>query len=101
MTEGTPPPERRFVVRDGLGLVSTAVAFILFFRILARAGATNALLVTLLVPVTAFIVSAAFLGETLEPRNFAGLAFIAAGLGLIDGRPLRYVQDRLFARSAA
>ena len=80
-----------------MGLVSTAVAFILFFRILARAGATNALLVTLLVPVTAFVVSAIFLGETLEPRNFVGLAFIAAGLGLIDGRPLRYVQDRLLA----
>ncbi|HMN70784.1 MAG TPA: DMT family transporter [Rhodoblastus sp.] len=83
-----------------MGLVSTAVAFILFFRILARAGATNALLVTLLVPVTAFIVSAIFLGETLEPRNLAGLAFIAAGLGLIDGRPLRYIRSRLFAPSA-
>lgn len=83
-----------------MGLISTAVGFILFFRILARAGATNALLVTLLVPVTAFIVSAIFLGETLEPRNFAGLAFIAVGLGLIDGRPLRYMQSRLFMRSA-
>ncbi len=84
-----------------LGLVSTAVAFILFFRILSRAGATNALLVTLLVPVTAFIVGALFLGEPLEPRNFAGLAFIAAGLGLIDGRPLRHVRARLFAPSGA
>jgi len=81
-----------------LGFVSTAIAFILFFRILARAGATNALLVTLLVPVTAFLTGAAFLGEALEPRNLAGLAFIALGLGLIDGRPLRYVQARLFAR---
>ena len=81
-----------------LGVMSTAVAFILFFRILARAGATNALLVTLLVPVTAFIVGASFLGEPLEPRNFAGLAFIAAGLGLIDGRPLRYLMARLFAK---
>ena len=83
-----------------LGFVSTAVAFILFFRILARAGATNALLVTLLVPVTAFMAGALFLGETLELRNLAGLAFIAAGLGLIDGRPLRYIQSRLFARAA-
>lgn len=80
-----------------LGLVSTAIAFILFFRILARAGATNALLVTLLVPVTAFLVSAIFLGEPLEPRNLLGLAFIAAGLGLIDGRPLAYLHARFFA----
>lgn len=80
-----------------LGVMSTAVAFILFFRILARAGATNALLVTLLVPVTAFLVGAAFLGEKLEPRNFAGLGFIAVGLGLIDGRPLRYIRNRLLA----
>ena len=79
-----------------LGVMSTAVAFILFFRILARAGATIALLVTLLVPVTAFIVGAIFLGEPLEPRNFAGLAFIALGLGLIDGRPMRYLRERLF-----
>lgn len=79
-----------------IGVVSTALGFILFFRILGRAGATNALLVTLLVPVTAFAVSAIFLGEKLEPRNFAGLGFIAVGLGLIDGRPLRYIQSRLF-----
>ena len=58
-------------------------------------------LVTLLVPVTAFLTGAAFLGEALEPRNLAGLAFIALGLGLIDGRPLRYVQARLFARASS
>jgi len=89
------PPQIACVL--ALGVMSTAVAFILFFRILARAGATNALLVTLLVPVTAFLVGAAFLGEKLEPRNFAGLGFIAVGLGLIDGRPLRYIRNRLLA----
>ncbi len=91
------PTTTQIVCVAALGLISTAVAFILFFRILARAGATNALLVTLLVPVTAFLVSAAFLGEALELRNLAGLAFIAVGLGLIDGRPLRYIRARLFA----
>lgn len=78
-----------------LGLMSTAIAFILFFRILARAGATNALLVTLLVPVTAIIVAAIFLGERLEARNFVGMAFIAGGLALIDGRPLGWLRTRL------
>lgn len=82
----------------GLGLLSTALAFILFFRILARAGATNVMLVTLLVPVTAFIIGAIFLGERLEARNFVGMAFIAAGLGLIDGRPLTYARARLFGQ---
>lgn len=91
------PTTAQILCVAALGLISTAVAFILFFRILARAGATNALLVTLLVPVTAFMVGAAFLGEPLELRNLAGLAFIAAGLGLIDGRPLRYVRSKLFA----
>ncbi len=51
--------------------------------------------------VMAFLTGAAFLGEALEPRNLAGLAFIALGLGLIDGRPLRYVQARLFARASS
>lgn len=91
------PTTTQILCVAALGLISTAVAFILFFRILARAGATNALLVTLLVPVTAFIVGAIFLGEPLELRNLAGLAFIAAGLGLIDGRPLRYVRSKFFA----
>lgn len=78
-----------------LGLMSTALAYILFFRILARAGATNVMLVTLLVPVTAFSVGALFLGERLEPRNLLGMAFIAAGLGLIDGRPLTWLRGKL------
>jgi drug/metabolite transporter (DMT)-like permease len=73
----------------GLALLSTAFAYILYFNILASAGATNASLVTLLVPVSAILLGAAFLGERLESFEFAGMAFIGAGLLVIDGRLLR------------
>jgi len=73
----------------GLALLSTALAYILYFRILASAGATNVLLVTLLVPVSAIILGALVLGERLDPRHFAGMALIAIGLAAIDGRLLR------------
>ena len=65
---------------------STALAFIVYFRILAGAGATNVLLVTLLVPATAMLLGAIFLGERLLARQFLGFALIALGLAFIDGR---------------
>ena len=70
----------------GLALLSTALAYVLYFRILAEAGATNLLLVTFLIPVTAILLGAAFLGERLELRHVAGMAMIGAGLALIDSR---------------
>lgn len=70
----------------GLALLSTALAYVLYFRILAAAGATNLLLVTFLIPVSAILLGAAFLGERLELRHFAGMALIGAGLALVDGR---------------
>ncbi len=72
----------------GLALLSTALAYVLYFRILAAAGATNLLLVTFLIPVTAILLGAAFLGERLELRQFAGMALIGLGLAAIDGRIL-------------
>ncbi len=72
-----------------LALLSTALAYVIFFRLLARAGATNLLLVTFLIPVTAILLGAVFLGERLEPRHFVGMALIGAGLAAIDGRLLR------------
>lgn len=70
----------------GMSLLSTALASILYFRILSTAGATNSLLVTLLMPVTAMILGMAVLGERLDPRHFAGCALLAAGLAAVDGR---------------
>ena len=72
-----------------LALFCTSLAYILYFRLLASAGATNSLLVTFLIPVTAILLGALFLGERLEPRSFAGMALIAAGLAAIDGRLFR------------
>lgn len=69
-----------------LALLSTAFAYILYFRIVASAGATNASLVTLIVPVSAMLLGVTFLGERLELFEVAGMALIAAGLVVIDGR---------------
>jgi drug/metabolite transporter (DMT)-like permease len=70
-----------------LAFVSTAFAYLLYFRILATAGTTNLLLVTFLIPVSAIALGALVLGERLEPKHFAGMALIGIGLAAIDGRP--------------
>ncbi|MDP1964016.1 MAG: DMT family transporter [Reyranella sp.] len=81
-----PPSAGVWAALAGLALLSTALAYVLYFRILAAAGATNLLLVTFLIPVTAILLGAAFLGERLELRQFAGMALIGLGLAAIDGR---------------
>lgn len=80
-----------------LGVLSTAVAYLIYFRILSTAGATNILLVTFMVPVTAIVLGVAFLGEHLEAIHFIGMALIGVGLATIDGRPL--LKARRFART--
>jgi len=70
----------------GLAGPCTALGYWLYFRILATAGATNLLLVTLLIPVSAVALGTLVLGETLLARHLAGMALIAAGLIAIDGR---------------
>jgi drug/metabolite transporter (DMT)-like permease len=72
-----------------LAVVCSAFAYILYFRLIDRAGATNALLVTLLVPPVAIFLGSLVLHEIIEPRDFAGLALIALGLAAIDGRLLK------------
>lgn len=74
----------------GLALISTALAYVVYFRILATAGPTNLSLVTFLVPVSALVLGILFLGETLQPRHIVGMAVIGLGLALIDGRPVRW-----------
>ena len=70
----------------GIGLLSTALAYWLYFRILAVAGATNLLLVTFLIPVSAILLGVLVLGEALQTRQLMGMALIAGGLAFIDGR---------------
>jgi drug/metabolite transporter (DMT)-like permease len=72
----------------GVATLSTALGYVLYFRILQTAGATNLLLVTLLIPVSAILTGTVFLGEHLELRQYAGFALIGAGLAAIDGRLL-------------
>jgi len=69
-----------------LATFSTALAYLLYFRLIAEAGATNASLVTLLIPVVATSLGVGFLGEIFEPAHGIGLLLIAFGLMLIDGR---------------
>lgn len=66
--------------------LSTALAYVLYFKILASSGATNILLVTLLVPISAILLGFLFLNEALEWIHFLGMALIALGLSAIDGR---------------
>lgn len=73
----------------GLVLLSTVLAYLLYFAVLRSAGATNLLLVTLLMPLSAHILGAAFLGEPLYATSVLGMAFIVIGLSIIDGRIIR------------
>lgn len=73
----------------GLAALSTALAYILYFRLLASAGATNLLLVTFLIPVSAIALGVLVLGERLLAVHLAGMALIGLGLALIDGRLVR------------
>src|SRR6476646_3951151 len=69
-----------------LALLCTAFGYVLYFKLIDSAGATNALLVTLLVPPVAILLGGLLLGEQLEAQDFIGLALIALGLAAIDGR---------------
>jgi drug/metabolite transporter (DMT)-like permease len=80
------PPWPVWGAAVGIAVFSTALGYILYFRLLATAGATNLLLVTFLIPVSAILMGAYGLGEHLEFRHFAGLICIGAGLAAIDGR---------------
>jgi len=82
-----------------LAVFSTALAYLLYFRVLNRAGATNALLVTFLIPVSAILLGLFLLDERLDARQFAGMAAIAVGLAAIDGRPARWLAQK-FRRTA-
>ncbi|WP_245667766.1 DMT family transporter [Neptunicoccus sediminis] len=70
----------------GLVVLSTAVGYFLYFRILSTAGATNLALVTFLIPPSAILLGVLVLNESLGWNHIAGMAVIGAGLAAIDGR---------------
>jgi drug/metabolite transporter (DMT)-like permease len=80
-----------------LALACTALGYVLYFRLIDSAGATNATLVTLLVPPIAILLGALFLGELLNGTQFLGFAFTALGLAVIDGRLIAAVRRKAFA----
>jgi drug/metabolite transporter (DMT)-like permease len=75
----------------GLGIFATSIAYLVFYRILARSGATNVMLVTLLMPVSTIVLAHFVLGETLGLREVIGACVIGAALLVIDGRIVRWV----------
>jgi len=72
-----------------LGVVCTATAYLIYYRVLATAGPTNVLLVTFLVPVTAVLLGIIVLGEVLTINTIVGAVLLFIGLILIDGRVLK------------
>lgn len=78
----------------GLALFSTALAYVIYFRVLATAGATNLLLVTFLIPPSALAFGIMLLDEPLLWRHVGGLALIGGGLVAIDGRPMAHFRRR-------
>ena len=87
-----PPDLATVLAMAGLILLSTSLAYWLYFRLLESAGATNSLLVTFLIPITAILLGAIVLGEVLMPKHYAGMALIALGLAAIDGRPFAFLR---------
>lgn len=91
-----PPGAATWAALFGFALLCTVLAYILFFRILATAGATNVLLVTFLVPLTAILLGVLALGERLLVRELVGMAVIGLGLAFIDGRLFAYFRARRY-----
>ena len=89
------PPPSTWAAVVGLAVLSTALAYILYFQILQRAGATNLLFVTFLIPVSAITLGVLFLGEHLSGPEIMGMVLIGVGLLAIDGRVLNFGRRRL------
>ncbi len=70
----------------GIALLCTALAYMIYFRILAASGATNLLLVTFLLPISALLLGSLLLHERVTPPALVGMAIIGIGLAAIDGR---------------
>lgn len=78
----------------GIAVLSTALAYLMYFDILRRAGSANLMLVTLLIPPVAVGLGAGFLGETLSREAFLGFLVIGLGLVVTDGRLFKVIANR-------
>ncbi len=84
-----------------LGLICTSAAYLISFGLISSSGATNALLVTLLIPVSAFVFSVTIMNETIKTNDLKGMALIGVGLLIIDGRFIRLPNNRRWWRRHA
>lgn len=82
----------------GLAILSSAVSPLLYFAILKSVGATNAIVVTFLAPVSALLLGVLVLGEAFTSQQAAGIVLIGMGLAAIDGRPAPWLRRQLFGR---
>ena len=82
----------------GVAVLSTALAYLMYFEILRRAGSANLMLVTLLIPPVAVTLGGVFLQERLGTEAVIGFLIIGMGLAVTDGRLLRWVRGRRQAR---
>ncbi|MEP1576912.1 DMT family transporter [Roseibium album] len=78
-----------------LGVFATALAYLIFFQLLSDAGATNASLVTLIVPASALFFGWLILGENLSALQLGGFAILLVGLIVLDGRILRRISRQV------
>lgn len=77
-------------------IIGTALAYLLYYRVLAMAGSGNLLLCTLMIPPVAIVLGALVLGESLNPRAYIGFCVLALGLLVLDGRILHAVRRGTF-----
>lgn len=92
LTEGVPSPDMAPATWAGIlyyALIATALAYLIFYRVLAMAGSGNTMLVTLLIPPVAITLGALVRGEALAPSAYVGLGLLAFGLSVLDGRLYR------------
>jgi drug/metabolite transporter (DMT)-like permease len=87
------PSLRTWLALLATAALSTALAYVVFFQILVRSGASNVMLVTLLIPVTAILLGHFVLGEPLAAREIIGALVIGGALLIVDGRALRLLRE--------
>jgi drug/metabolite transporter (DMT)-like permease len=87
-----PPSERTWLAIAAMGILSSAFASLCHFTVLRRAGATNAMLVTIILPLTPIVLGSLLLGEQITVRQLIGGLIIAFALVIIDGRLFRALQ---------
>ena len=79
------PPAKTLLAIVALGSLGSALAYVLYFSLIARAGASRAILVTYLVPAFALVYGAVFLDETVTASAVVGLVLVLAGTTLATG----------------